>query len=67
MQNQNTPDAAADIAFLRNTGLALVFLTLMAGSISLIGALAVFPSQPAQVKAYGIEGADNTGIRPLAE
>ncbi len=46
---------AEDIGFFRNTGLALVFLTPMAGSISLIGSLAFLPGQTVANSSYGNE------------
>ena len=39
------PQPAPDITFLRNTGIALVTLALLAGSISLVGSLKVNGAQ----------------------
>lgn len=54
--NNCTYPTPADIGFLRNTGLALVFLTLIAGSISLAGSLALLPAG-SEIDSYGIDDA----------
>lgn len=64
--NNRTYPTPADIGFLRKTGLALVFLTLMAGSISLVGSLALLPAD-SEIDSYGIDAAPRPEIMTRAE
>lgn len=52
MSLSENPQPAPDIAFLRNTGIALVTFTLLAGSISLVGALKA-DQPPVPIKLAG--------------
>ncbi len=54
MENKSQ-EMVADVGFLRNMGLALVFLTLLTGSVSLIGALTFLPADNARANSYGID------------
>lgn len=56
-----------DAEFFRNTGLALVFLTLLAGSISLFGSLAFIPAHNPEMNSYGIEQSNVTEVTAAAD
>ena len=69
MSLSDNPQPAPDIAFLRNTGIALLTLALVAGSISLTGSLKTV-ELPVQITAVGdlAQSIDRVGyINPTEE
>jgi hypothetical protein len=65
----DNPQPAPDIAFLRNTGIALLTLALVAGSISLTGSLKAV-ELPVQINPVGdlAQSTDQAGyINPTEE
>jgi len=69
MSLSDNPQPAPDVAFLRNTGIALLTLALAAGSISLTGSLKALelPVQITQVSDFA-QSTDQAGyINPTEE